>query len=406
MRPVIFVTPYFTENAQRFIEALLNYRGLRVGLISQESAEKLPHALQHRLDAILRVDNTLEAGQLADAVRALAARIGRPDRLLGAVEQIQVQLAQVREQFDIPGLRPEQALNFRDKARMKSLLRAGGVPCARYRYVAADGDAWTFAGETGYPLVIKPLSGAASQMTFMVNNADELALALAQVNPTANAPAIVEEFITGTEHSFETISIDGRPVWHSLTRYSPSPLDAMRNPWIQWTIVLPREVDDAQYDDIRAVGRQALEVLGMDTGLTHLEWFRRGDGSIAVSEVAARPPGAQITTMMARANDIDFLHAWLRVMLDGHFDVPERRYAVGAAFLRGQGSGRVRGVRGLDVAEREIGRLITDVRLPHIGQEKSLSYEGEGYIILRHPDTAVVEQALQWLVSTVQVELG
>jgi hypothetical protein len=53
-----------------------------------------------------------------------------------------------------------------------------------------------------------------------------------------------------------------------------------------------------------------------------------------------------------------------------------------------------------------LGHLVTDVKLPQIGQAPSVSYEGEGYIVLRHPETATVEQALRRLVSLVRVELG
>ena len=33
-------------------------------------------------------------------------------------------------------------------------------------------------------------------------------------------------------------------------------------------------------------------------------------------------------------------------------------------------------------------------------------YEGDGYAIVRHPETAVVEEALKRIVSRVRVELG
>ena len=58
--------------------------------------------------------------------------------------------------------------------------------------------------------------------------------------------AVAEEFITGDEHSFEVVSVAGKPVWHSLTRYDPPPLDVLRNPWIQWTVLLPREIEAPQ----------------------------------------------------------------------------------------------------------------------------------------------------------------
>jgi hypothetical protein len=93
-------------------------------------------------------------------------------------------------------------------------------------------------------------------------------------------------------------------------------------------------------------------------------------------------------------------------MLFDEFPNVERKYAVGAAFLRGQGQGKVRAVHGFEQIQREFGHLITDYRIPKPGQEKSMSYEGEGVIILRHPETSVVREALSKVVSTIRVELG
>ena len=56
--------------------------------------------------------------------------------------------------------------------------------------------------------------------------------------------------------------------------------------------------------------------------------------------------------------------------------------------------------------QREIGSLVVDVKLPTAGQVPTGSYEGEGFVILRHPDTAVVQDALHRLISLVRVELG
>ncbi len=195
-------------------------------------------------------------------------------------------------------------------------------------------------------------------------------------------------------------------MFHSLTHYDPNPLTAMREPWIQWQVLLPREIDDTYYDNIRESAFKTLKTLRMGTGMSHLEWFRRADGTIAISEVAARPPGAQIMKLLSRANDFDSETAWARLMIFGEWPKIERKYAVGAAFLRGMGEGRVLAVNGLGEIQKEVGHLITDVRIPKIGQEKSLSYEGEGYIILRHPETAVVKEALRKVVSTVRVVLG
>ena len=96
--------------------------------------------------------------------------------------------------------------------------------------------------------------------------------------------------------------------------------------------------------------------------MTHMEWFRRDDGSLAIGEIAARPPGANIVRMNSFAHDVDMYRAWARAVVDNAFDGPyERKYAVGCAFLRGIGRGRVVGVRGVERAQRAVGQLVVEV---------------------------------------------
>ena len=143
----------------------------------------------------------------------------------------------------------------------------------------------------------------------------------------------------------------------------------------------------------------------MRDALTHMEWFHRPDGSIAVSEVAARPPGAQITSMLGYVHEVDFYRLWAELVILGTFDPPERQFAAGTAYLRGQGRGRVRAVHGVEELQREIGDLIVEARLPEVGQPASSGYEGEGYVIVRHPDTEVVRDAVHRIITRLRIEL-
>jgi biotin carboxylase len=265
---------------------------------------------------------------------------------------------------------------------MKTLLRGAGLPCARHRLAGSMDDALAFAEVSGFPLVVKPPAGAGAISTFRLDRMKDLLAALAGSPPTMDAPVLFEEFVVGEEHSFETVSIDGKAVWHSMTHYHPTPLTVLENPWIQWSVVLPREVDDSRYDDIRSAARRALSVLGMRTGISHMEWFRRSDGTIAISEVAARPPGAQITTLMSLAHDFDVVQEWARAMIFAEFRTPERKYSAGVAFLRGQGSGRVVAVHGVKEVQRELGAMIVDSKIPEPGAAPTTGYEGEGFVIV------------------------
>jgi len=72
-------------------------------------------------------------------------------------------------------------------------------------------------------------------------------------------------------------------------------------------------------------------------------------------------------------------------MTDGTFDPPERKWAAGTVYLRGQGAGQVRAVHGLDALPPGVASLVVDSRLPRAGQPSSGSYEGDGYITIRQP---------------------
>lgn len=403
---VVFVAPFFMDTTLRFVRAVATTPGVRCSLLTQEPPFRVPDDLRGQLAGFCQVDDALDARHIERGARLIEGKHGKIDKLFGALEHIQVQLADVRAALGLGGLTPAAARNFRDKARMKDVLHKAELPCARHREVKSSSDAWQFAGKVGYPLVIKPREGAGSKGTFRVDNDKQLAEALLTVRPADNRPAVIEEFITGDEYSFEVLSYQGKPLWHSLTRYLPNPLDVVRNPWIQWCVLLPREVDDARFDDVRKAGFAALQALGMDTGMSHMEWFRRPDGRLAISEIAARPPGAQIVSLNSLAGDFDLYKAWALLMTHGQFTVPQRKYAAGAAFFRGQGQGRIKAIHGLEQAQRELGHLVVETKLPQIGARPSSSYEGDGYALLRHPETRVVEQALRRIVELVYVELG
>jgi biotin carboxylase len=400
-----FVAPFLLEATARFVAKAAALPGVSLAVITSEPADRLPPLLRERLDGHWRVDNALDPNQIAEAVRGLSGQMGRVERLVGALEQLQVPLAQVREALGIDGMDVATAHNVRDKARMKTVLRAAGVPCARHQLVAHPGEALSFAQTVGFPLVAKPPAGAGAQATYRLDDMQALQGWLATIPPRADAPGMLEEFLTGEEHSWDAVTVGGNTVWSSVSDYLPTPLEVLRNPWMQWVVLMPRDTSGPRYAAINQLGPAALRALGVREAVTHMEWFTRPDGSVAVSEVAARPPGAQISSMLGYVHDMDFYSAWCELVVLGRFQPRERRYAAGTAYLRGLGRGRVRTVTGLEDIQRQIGHLVVETKIPQPGQPASPEYTGDGYLIVRDPDTEVVRDALKRIITTVRVEL-
>src|SRR6185369_11727470 len=101
---------------------------------------------------------------------------------------------------------------------------------------------------------------------------------VAGMRVSAESPVLTEKMLLGREHSLETITIGGRPITFSISDYVPSCLDVVENAWIQWACILPRENDAPVHDAARKMGVAAIRALGLDSGMTHMEWFERENG--------------------------------------------------------------------------------------------------------------------------------
>ena len=409
-RHVAFIAPHFLENTNRYVRAFAGL-GVTLSLISCDPEDRIPAELRAAVAGHYGVRDCMDAGQLTAAARAIAASLGPIDRLIGVLEQLQMPMADARAACGIEGLQPEQARNFRDKDRMKDVLRAAGVPVAHSVLATSRRDVEAMIERVGYPVIVKPRAGLGARATHRVEDAAGLA---ALAPPTPEQPLQVEEFVRAREHTCETVTVRGTAMWRSGTRYFPSPLEVLETPWVQYCVLLPREDDDPTWRKFDAVNGAALAALfggaaktAAGTALSHMEWFLREDGTCLVNEVGARPPGVHIMPLMSLAHDADLFADWARLMALDEFTPRARVCAAGAAFFRGRGAGdAVATVDGVDAAIEACGDALVEMRAPKVGQPRASSYEGEGWAIVRSATTEGAKQALLALIERVQVTYG
>lgn len=417
MPHVALVAPHFLENTNRYVRAFARLDGVTLSVISEDPERAIPDDtdsadLRGRV-AHYQVRSSSDPAQLATALAALKKGVGPVDRLTGVLEQLQMPLAEARALADVPGMRPEIARRFRDKDRMKEVLRAAGVPVAGSRLVGSWSELRAFVDEVGFPIIVKPQAGVGSRATHRVeSDADVDALRRMGVEPASERPLQVEQFIRAREHTCETVTIHGKSVWRSGTRYFPTPLEVLETPWVQYCVLLPLEIE-SPWTDFSPINERALAALfGEDprvsgTAITHMEWFLADGGTLYVNEVGARPPGVQIMPLMSLAHDVDMIGAWAELIAFDRFTPPTRRYAAGAAFFRGQGAGdRIIEVRGVEEAVAQVGSALVELRTPKVGQPRAAGYEGEGTALVKAATTEDVKRALLALVQTIQVRYG
>ncbi|RMH74287.1 MAG: ATP-grasp domain-containing protein [Gemmatimonadetes bacterium] len=404
-RNVVFYSPHFGEMTLRFIYPLRQLPDLNLIALSADRTDYL--ASLNLFDEVYSVQNALDYRQLEQAIADLQDEY-EIHALLNILEELQLPISQLREQFHLPGMHTEMARRFRDKAYMKEILREHGIRCTAFQQIDSYSAAEAFVETHGFPVVLKPVRGAGTISTFLINSWAELQ-AHCNLEQLSRYPVMLEQFIDGEEGSFDTITIDGQIHFYSMTHYEPNPLHAMNNSWIQSIYSFAKDHPDSEeYADLRQAGVATINALGLDTSITHMEWFRhRKTGDIYVSEIAARPSGDRILGLHNYGHDINLYAEWGKTMVFGQTDLrPDqpRLYDVAICFLRAQGSGQhIQEIYGLEKVHQTVGHLIVAEDIAPVGTLRQHSYVGESNIFVRGTDYQEVMDAARFIIDTIRI---
>ena len=385
---VVFVEPFFPNNQRQFARALAEAGATVIG-IGEYPVESFDDDLRSWLYHYERISSVTDVAALTRAVRWVQDKLW-VDRLEATIEAHTMAAAQAREACTIPGTSVHTAWLCRDKPSMKEVLRAAGVPTAASAAVASAAEARAFAEQVGFPLILKPRSGAGASGTARVDDFGELEQALGVFGGQGVDSVAIEEFIEGHEGFYDTITVGGRVAVDFVSHYYPNVLEAMRTRWISPQFVSTNRIDVApEYGELREMGQRVITALGIGTSATHMEWFF-GPKGLKFSEIGCRPPGVGAWDLYSAGNDMDLYRAWADAITHGGVHAaPSRRYASGIVALRPSQDGTISGYSGADELQQQYGEWVIDAHLPAPGtptQPVAAGYMANAYVRMRHPD--------------------
>jgi S-sulfo-L-cysteine synthase (3-phospho-L-serine-dependent) len=290
----------------------------------------------------------LDTGDLS-AVRQAAAEL--TDQLVGVTsssEYFVAAAAGLAAELGLPHPDSEAITACRNKAIQRRLLRTYGVAGPDFA-VATDPDRMAeLAGELGYPVVVKPVSGSGSVGVRLCHRPAEVAEAtraalageLAGIPP--QSAVLVEQYLAGPEYSVETFGT--RVVGITGKHVSPPPY------FVETGHDVPARLPGGAQAALAETALRALAALSLGWGPAHVELRLTADGP-AVIEVNPRLAGGMIPDLLRLATGVDVIEATvanaagLPVRLD-----PTRAAGAAIRFLIAQRSGRFVAAGGLDRA--------------------------------------------------------
>jgi formate-dependent phosphoribosylglycinamide formyltransferase (GAR transformylase) len=402
---VVFVEPFFPASQRHFARALAG-AGANVIGIGEYPADTLDGELKGWLHHYEQVRSVTDVEAMTAAVRWVQDKLW-VDRLEATIEAHTLPAAQVREACTIPGTSVRTAWLCRDKPSMKEALRAAGVPTAASAGASTAAEVVAFAEHVGYPVILKPRSGAGALDTMRADDPASLQHALGLFGGQGVASIAVEEFVEGHEGFYDTITINGQVAVDFVSHYYPNVLEAMRTRWISPQFVATNRIDTApEYAELRDMGRRVIAALGIGTSATHMEWFF-GPKGLKFSEIGCRPPGVGAWDLYSAGNDMDIYTEWANAVIHGETaTAPSRRYASGMVALRPEQDGSITGYSGVEELQQQFGEWVIDAHLPAAGtatQPVAAGYMANAYVRMRHPDYDTLRGMLETVGRTLHV---
>ena len=225
---VVFVEPSFPPTQRNFVRGLAEVGATVIG-IGESPTDALDDQLKSWMTHYHQVPSVVDVGAMTDAVRWIQGNVW-VDRLEATIEAHTMAAAQVRENCTIPGTSVRTAWLCRDKPSMKETLRAAGVPTAASAAAHNAAEVYEFADSVGYPLILKPRTGAGALDTTRVDSKAELDFALGRFGGQGVASIAVEEFVEGHEGFYDTLCVNGNVSLDFVSHYFPNVLGSDARP--------------------------------------------------------------------------------------------------------------------------------------------------------------------------------
>ncbi len=400
---VLFLSPNYPVEMQDFTRGLAEVGADVVG-VGDTHRDALSPKVKKALAGYLQVP-LQDGNAVLQAVRATGVRFDRVECLWEPFVEL---AAWLREKLDVPGMTLDTARAFRDKELMKQRVEAAGLRVPHHTRARSRDEVWAAAERIGYPLILKPISGAGSADTFRVNDARELEVVLER---TAHVQEVsVEEFVDGEEFTFDTICIDGKPAYANIAQYHPRPLVARSNEWISPIVVTIRDMWADKYKGGIALGLGVLGALDMGSGFTHMEWYLTKRGEVVFGEIGARSAGGHLVDQMNWTGDIDLYREWARSVCWKSFEADtERKYNCAIVFKRAQGQGRIQRIEGLREYMARYGQHVVSEQLLRPGTPRRnwlQTLVSDGFVCVRHPDLATTMRMAEAAATDIQLFAG
>lgn len=279
--------------------AYLDHTTHRVTYISTEVGLGAVPAAATDVEIVAATDDmpAVQAG-----MARLVRRHGAPRGVVALKEDDLEIGARLRVEWGLPGPQPAELVRFRDKLAMCAAVAAAGHEVPAFAAYTGPESARDLAATEGWPLVLKPRTGSASDGVVLLTGLDDLA-----EHPVTKRPMLLQAFDRRPIHHVDGVFTGTELACWRVSRYVNTCLG-----FREGSVLGSIEIDDAEL--VAAIGHATTAYMSALTSTPtpfHLEVFadRDADGAIELAflEVGARVGGSEIPFVWRDLHGVDLM---------------------------------------------------------------------------------------------------
>lgn len=246
----------------------------------------------------------------------------QPDGItVGMVDVAVPTCAYVTNRLNLPGIDEVTAKKATDKYEMIKAFEKEDVPHPWFIYVSKD-EIKTKEINPEFPVIVKPVDMAGSRGIYLVNNKEELMLAISKSSEASDrGDVIVEEYMDGPEVSVELVVKNGIPYVIQITDKTTSGAPHFAETGHLQPSQLPNDV----LDKIKDVACHAAISLNLKNSLGHAEVKVTAKGPKMV-EIGARAGGDGIAEQLIElSTGVSFSEIAIQIAMGDEIIIPNIR---------------------------------------------------------------------------------
>lgn len=321
----ILISPAFPENFKPFAYELKK-KGINVLGIGDTPYNELGTDLQNALTEYYLVEDMENKDSVKRAVAYLYFKHGKIDRIESHNEYWLELDAELREEFNVPGVKPADIRPAKYKSKMKEVFKRAGVPVVDGVVIQHRDELDDAIKQLSLPVVAKPDMGVGSAATFMIKTKEDLNNFRDYF--VDKPPYFIEQAIDssrlGTYDGL--LDQDGNIVWDTCLTYSQPTLEFI-DQQADMAYIIQKEIDPKLVE----YGKRIVKEFGMKERFFHIEFFKMEDGDYVALEYNNRVAGNYAIDMYNYAHSINLFRAYADIVLGQEIEKSqeETQYCVG-----------------------------------------------------------------------------